>query len=341
MSRWLASVNSLLEKLDGTVEEAIDEQRDNDQEGEDFDSILAKRGLSEADEVQFVEESGEGDNVESEETQEEEQSEDHSSVVVVEGEESEGSNSTDAVIVENDQPVNEETNTLADATEKSVEASETESMTHRNDLNEDCVPGSVGPNGQHLSDPSENVALPQDKQPVDRTKKSEKLNSNKLIPRTPQLHITSLSPAPSSMISEPEFKQAILDSREAQKETRTLRRHVVSLNKQLETAESELDAQRFELQQAGDRLEKDRKKYKEEKEMLIAKQLEEVKALKKQHDQVLADVKTLHQEEIQKIQLQLKSAEEQRMQEGGSMTVELQNTLQREQELLRRMALME
>ena len=339
MSRWLANVNSLLEKLDGTVEEAIDEQRNSDEQGEDLDSILAKRGLSEADEVQFVAED-EGDNDEPEDPQEEDQSADHSSVVVVEGEESEGSNSTDDVVVENGQPSEKETNSLDNTIEKSEEASKTEELSHKNDLNDDCVPGSAGLEERQIGDPSANVPQQQDAQTVS-SKNAEKLNSSKLVPRTPQLHITSLAPAPSSSASDPDVKQALMESREAQKEARTLRRHVVALNKQLETAEAELDAQRFELQQAGDRLEKDRKKYKEEKEKLAAKHLEEIKSLKKQHDQILEDSKTLHHEEIQKIQQQLKAVEEQRMQEGGDMTMELQTTLQREQELVRKVALME
>ena len=341
MSRWLANVNSLLEKLDGTVEEAIDEQRSNDQQGEDLDSILAKRGLSEENEVQFVVED-DGDHVESADPREEVQSEDHSSVVDVEGEESEGSNSTDAVVVESDMQLEKEMISSDETTEKSeeVSVSKTEDMSHINDLNDDNVPEPAESEGPQLADPPVNVAQAQDEQPVS-TKKTEKLMPSKLVPRTPQLHITSLAPAPSSTASDADFKQALTESREAQKEARTLRRHVVALNKQLETAEAELDAQRFELEQAGDRLEKDRKKYKEEKEKLASKHVEEVKTLKKLHDQILADSRTLHQEEITKIQQQLKSAEEQRMQEGGDMTVELQNTLQREQELLRKMALME
>ena len=169
----------------------------------------------------------------------------------------------------------------------------------------------------------------------------EKQSAAKPVIRSPQLHISIPAQTPTSTIPDQEYKQAITDSRDAQKEARTLRRHVVSLNKQLETAEAELEAQRSELQQAGDQLEKDRKKYKEEKEKLTAKHVEEVKALKKMQEQLLSDIKSQHQEEMQKIQQQMKIAEEQRMQEGGDMTMELQNTLQREQELVRRMVLME
>ena len=217
----------------------------------------------------------------------------------------------------------------------------TEEVSQKNDLSDECVPATAALEERQLTDLSANVPQQQDAQPV-ASKKTEKLNSSKLVPRTPQLRITSLAPAPSSAASDPpDFKQALAESREAQKDARTLRRHVVALNKQLETAEAGLDAQRFELSQAGDRLEKDRKKYKEEKEKLTAKQLEEIKTLKKQHDQILEDSKTLHQDEILKIQQQLKAAEEQRMQEGGDMTMELQSTLQREQELVRKVAFME
>jgi hypothetical protein len=52
--------------------------------------------------------------------------------------------------------------------------------------------------------------------------------------------------------------------RDTQKESHTLRRHVVTLNNQLEHAETKLKAQRIELERAAERMEKDRARHKED-----------------------------------------------------------------------------
>ena len=334
MSRWLANVNSLLEKLDGTVEEAIDEQRNIERDdNENLDSILAKRGLFDAGEIQFADDDVE--DVEFDDAHKEDQSGENSSVVVVEGEESEASNSTDVekesndseevVAVGDEDLKTNDTSDFAEDDEKKIKLPETDDL-----------------EGNENDDVSEFHIEHQASQAPEAPSKSESHRpSRNVVPSIPQPHITSLVARQTSSASETEFKRALAESREALKEARTLRRHVVALNKQLEIAETELEAQKIELQQAGNRLETDRKKYKEEKDKLTAKHLEDQKALKKQHDQILADIKTQHLDELQKVQMQLKSAEELRMQEGGDMTAELQNALMREQELVRRMVLME
>jgi hypothetical protein len=335
MSRWLANVNSLLEKLDGTVEEAIDEQRNNE-EVDNLDSILAKRGLSEMEEMQYDEDKD--DNVTfNDQQQAEDLSEEHSSVVVVEGEgeETDGSNLTEEAIVDNGLSEEGTPPHSNEATgEAIVQVTETDEKTQEDVSNESDDPESAEIEEQQ----DQKVQVQQQNDDVFDLTGTTPV---KPVIHSPQLRLSIPVQTPSSTIPDHEYKQAITESRDAQKEARTLRRHVVALNKQLETAEAELEAQRSELQQAGEQLEKDRKKYKEEKEKLTTKHVEEVKALKKMQELLLSDIKSQHQEEMQKIQQQMKIAEEQRMQEGGDMTMELQNTLQREQELVRRIVLME
>jgi hypothetical protein len=381
MSRWLANVNKLLERLDGSVEVAIDEQR-NKEVDEDLDSILAKRGLSEVEEAQF-ENDQKSANQENEDVidlrdQDHEPYEEiyidlnEQKIEENKGEELPSNSATEIQVAKEHLKLDD----ICTETEHNVDQdldkdkeyirNDNELMAEENKVDEiedfqsteltTIEVSSIDPN--QLQNVQLEGSIHIDTKPPEQYIDTEKIQqhdeatisnehhvdkkpSKRLIPRSPQSHITSLPPTPSSTISEEEYKRALSESREALKESRTLRRHVVSLNKQLETAEAELDAQRAELQKAGEKLEKDRKKFKEEKEKLLAKQTEEVKSLKKQHEQVMSEIKSQHSDEIQKIQLQLKFAEEQRMQEGGNMTMELQNALQREQDLVRKMVLME
>jgi hypothetical protein len=380
MSRWLANVNKLLERLDGTVEVAIDEQR-NKEADEDLDFILAKRGLSEVEEAQFennkesLHEQLEEDDIDvrnqadeeykeeymdlDEQTKNEEKGEELPPKIALEIDVTEETLQTDdintdpdhmldvrldndTILNENEFPV-EENKDAENGDMLSSEFTTVEStIMEVSQLQNVQLEGSFHLDTQ-LSEQTidtEKIQQPEEA-PLSNEHHVDKKFLKKQIPRSPQSHIVSLAATPSSVISEEEYKRALSESREALKESRTLRRHVVSLNKQLETAETELDAQRAELQQAGEKLEKDRKKFKEEKEKLLAKQMEDVKTLKKQHEQIMSEIKSQHHDEIQKIQTQLKVAEEQRMQEGGNMTMELQNALQREQDLVRKMVLME
>jgi hypothetical protein len=129
--------------------------------------------------------------------------------------------------------------------------------------------------------------------------------------------------------------------RQAQKEARTLRRHVVTLNKQLETAEAEIQAQRTELERAADRMEKDRTRHKEEREKEKARQVEESKVAKAQHEQALKDMRTRTDQQIEEVKRKLRDIEDQRTQEGGDWNKELSDAVTREQETAAKFALMD
>ena len=138
-----------------------------------------------------------------------------------------------------------------------------------------------------------------------------------------------------------DYKAALLEVRDAQREARTLRRHVVALNAELEKAEAEIQAQRSELERAGERLEKDRKRHKEEKEKLTRTHTEETKTLQRKHDTILQDTKTKADQQLADAWERLRQAEDKRLQEGGDWTKELEEALHREQDALRRAALVE
>jgi hypothetical protein len=129
--------------------------------------------------------------------------------------------------------------------------------------------------------------------------------------------------------------------RQAQKEARTLRRHVVTLNKQLETAEAEIQAQRTELERAADRMEKDRTRHKDERDKEKVRQVEESKVAKAQHEQALKDMRTRTDQQVEEVKRKLRDIEDQRTQEGGDWNKELADAVTREQETAAKFALMD
>lgn len=140
-------------------------------------------------------------------------------------------------------------------------------------------------------------------------------------------------------------KETVKDQNEkessAKKEARKLRRHVVSLNSQLEAAESELKAQRKELEGAAERLEKDRKKAKEEKETTRKKHAEEIANQMKQHEQLMKEQQLKFEEELGIIKARLTEVETRRKQEGGDWNKEKENAIEREEEMVNRLAFLE
>mmetsp|Transcript_26281 Transcript_26281/g.40314 ORF Transcript_26281/g.40314 Transcript_26281/m.40314 type:complete len:855 (-) Transcript_26281:225-2789(-) len=176
-------------------------------------------------------------------------------------------------------------------------------------------------------------------------------STTKSKPPPPQasvpLQASSAQPPPSSFQAklvaelEQKLKVALMDARDAQKESRTLRRHVVSLNTQLDTAENEIRAQRNELERAAERFEKDRTRHKEEKENLKAGHAHEISQLKSQQEVALEEHNKRSNTQLENARQQLQDIEQRRMQEGGNWTKELEETVQREQQLTQRLAMIE
>mmetsp|Transcript_840 Transcript_840/g.1786 ORF Transcript_840/g.1786 Transcript_840/m.1786 type:complete len:785 (-) Transcript_840:73-2427(-) len=120
---------------------------------------------------------------------------------------------------------------------------------------------------------------------------------------------------------------------QAQKEARILRRHVVSLNEQLEIAESELQAQRKELERAAERMEKDRVRQKEEKALSQKQSSQEIEVLKSQHERSLKEQQTRFEEQLERYRKKLSEEEKRRKQQGGDWDKEMSNAIDREQEM--------
>jgi flagellin-like hook-associated protein FlgL len=125
---------------------------------------------------------------------------------------------------------------------------------------------------------------------------------------------------------------------QAQKEVRTLRRHVVALNNQLEGAEREVVAQRNELEQAAERMTKDTARHKEERERERTTHQSQVQTLRSEHDAALQAQRAKYEALLEESRSQLKAVEDRRRQEGGNRDKELADALDRESQALAKLA---
>ena len=114
------------------------------------------------------------------------------------------------------------------------------------------------------------------------------------------------------------------------KELRKLRRHVLQLNSDLESAEREVEAQRAELDRAAGRMERDRSRHKQEKESAETSHKAEVAALVASHDRAVQQLKESHESAVSEMEERVHRAEQQRAKEGGERDIELANALDRE-----------
>ena len=364
MSRWLKSVNTLLEQLDGQVETAVEEHavaREVEQGRDTVDDILAKRGLVQEEEdddepevqVALAEnEPGLGCEIPMEATADvlrdkvvEEPSEPNDQVISLHEDEATVREERyftprkDFVTPRRD--TDDQPGSHEETTDEGMEEVILESA-HEN-VSVEEVPVEALESKMVESDPNAEKSQKGMRQGDEPSFTSSKppLRAEKEAPITRKDTGTPPGALESAPLSMTEYKKALADAREAQKESRTLRRHVVSLNSQLEVAEAENHAQRTELERAAERMEKDRTRQKEEKERLAARHAEELKALKLQHEQNVNELKGRSDQQLVDARKRMKELEERRMQEGGDWTKELEGALQREQESARRIAMLE
>ena len=114
------------------------------------------------------------------------------------------------------------------------------------------------------------------------------------------------------------------------KELRKLRRHVLQLNSDLESAEREIEAQRNELERAALRMERDRSRHKQEKESSEASHKAELAALSLSQEKSWKEWKERNDQSLAEMEGRVKRAELQRVQEGGERDADLQEALERE-----------
>lgn len=358
MSRWLRNVNALLENLDNQVEETVEEHRFNrtiteaarksgssseidgnggvdavaaavegllQEEAQGVDDILAKRGL-------LVDGSGD-DEV---------------------GEEEDVGGTNDDVAPGDNENLAEESGSAWNETEykdasgnklqsppgtvsKINEQSNDDAETGFTDESGDAVESNVGESSScnddidgtkyimttssSLSSSMEKVAPSSDNQTYDNggTKAPSSSNFGSVL-RNRLGGIVPSSPA--TIIA--------TDGGASLKELRKLRRHVLQLNSDLESAEREVEAQRQELDRAASRMERDRSRHKQEKEASDASHKAEIVALTASQERIIRQLKDTNDTALREVECRVSRAEQQRAQEGGERDADLADALERE-----------
>lgn len=102
------------------------------------------------------------------------------------------------------------------------------------------------------------------------------------------------------------------------------------LEARLASTLAEMEAQQAELMQAAGIVEEERKALDEEKQELLEEQEEELAALKAEQEEQMAEQKAMYEQQLADLRQELADEQARRYQEGGDMTDELQSALARE-----------
>lgn len=321
MSRWLNGLNqvsTLLEKLDDKVENVVEERAINTDDDDDddvgdshgamIDDILSKRGLA-ADSKDEVDEMHGMDD----------------------GEDSEVQPATSSGVKSD--------NAGGDVQMPQSGLSRAPSAgTGRPVEPDDGHPDSTSMLPSTEEHPE--TSLSAQTSPNENSEKRPDIGSGTVNDTASEKMIQSVSRHGNPSRSKKEIELSVA-SKEAQKEVRVLRRHVVKLNENLEQAENEIAALRDELGRAAERMEKDRGRAKEQKEVAQKIHLDELDVQRKQHEQALKDQKIRFEGQLQSYKSKLSEMENQRKQEGGDWNKEIAQAFQREQEMSNRAAFLE
>jgi len=343
MSRWLKSVNTLLDTLDNNVGDAVEDKVELDDDvthgvgGESsVDDILAKRGLLDNDEDDIIED--EESNKNSSDLDEEADeigtgtesigldgvglSESESRPQKSEALDSNVERNHDIIIDQSDPcPPHEK---IAEVDSKEEEGEDEESTGGPKWVIDDSIvdedpltikdkvkPNTVERSGQYAKR-SHDVSTQNDSALKEALSKQKKLT-----------------------------KMLSLEADAAKKESRKLRRNVVKLNADLDAMERELEAQRTELERAAVRMEKDRQLNKVEKERMEREHKEEVNSASALHKASIEAMSASHTEQLSSMEVRIKRADEVRAKEGGDMTMELAESVSRERDTLKQVLCLE
>ena len=186
-------------------------------------------------------------------------------------------------------------------------------------------------------------------EPIEKKKKS--------FPRPPPSSSSQPNSPPSSVSSLPrstptQWKQATPQpprsntSHSSATKTEKLRqqkykqqeKQLQELQKELQTAREELKAQHVELQSAAERMEHDRELHQEELADMLEEQEEELQQLQAGFEQQMQEQTALHKQEMKELRDRLQKEEHKRLQEGGDWTKELEDTLERERNLMQELS---
>jgi len=373
MSRWLKSVNNLLENLDQGVGEAVDQKENLYYEDEygviqevggesSVDDILAKRGLLENELDDAADNTTVNDNTDQPITEE----------IGVIAEESLVND--DEIELLDSKEVGDQNNIDSDDTLERENAEDT--ALHHDKADAFAAEMTTKPSDMKIIDQSVDIPSSESQNSLSLDRKEEGSHSD--VDHTIQLNKTDMDNPPENNLDNNvddgdvnnvkagvtvttssktkisladqellELKEALAnqeqvsetalkDANNLQKELRKHRRHIVKLNTDLNDTERELDAQRTELERAAVRIEKDRLRNKEEKEQLELSHKKEIENANKEHQSIMESLKSKHAEQIADMESRLERAEQTRAKEGGDMTMELAESASRERETLKK-----
>ena len=350
MSRWLKSVNILLEQLDGQVEDAVDESGDvsgqfddNDYDSDDYDSEYDSEELESSVDVDF-EASHQEPLFPEVEPFDESQLASLPQIPAKSEVQDKAAIDSDPVVTVATTPSSPPEKTIFQenlATKIVKEDTQAPIDTESPDVEAPCVE-------QVVQYPPPPPPRPATIEPLEKTLEAAPRppTSENTTWSAPMSGMSSIETPPASGVvslptnnnqAQQQLKRSNRELKKMQAEARQLRKHVMQLNAQLESTETEMAAQRQELQRAAERMERDRLRRKEEAEDLMDEHEEEMEQQKEHYEKLLEEQKLHFEQVVQDLQDRLSMEEEKRMREGGDWTKELEDSLLREREALKKL----
>ncbi|GAX26587.1 hypothetical protein FisN_21Lh052 [Fistulifera solaris] len=355
MSRWLKSVNNLLDKLDDQVDiadaaaftqrmaarvgGAVQRTQSDDDDDDDDDDDEEEMSESYDDESMssFVDDEEE-QQVEEELQQQEQETSDNLD--------------TEESLLQRDETVrlrNHPSDPTATPAASSYSYGEDIFFTPMDQIRREHISDIISPprevvsslpSSQSVSSHQSDLPIKSDPILVTRTPPSQTLLEGQISQQ--KLHKPVVkSPPNSGMPSSVANANKSKAIKKLKEENQRLQQLQVALEKsnaelkdELEHARAELTAQHEELQLAADRMEKDRIRNKEDREELLEEQEEELQQQKEDYDHRLAEQKQYYEKELREMRKRLQQEEHKRLEEGGDWTKELEEALQRERDAL-------
>lgn len=186
----------------------------------------------------------------------------------------------------------------------------------------------------------ENVEIIESEGPDDIGNTFQEFNippSQIITKHTHEMHGTSDKQLESHVKAlERQLEEQKLQSSTYIKEIKKLRKQVLKLNNNVEEMEREMNAQQAELVRAAERMEKDRLQAKNDKERLTQEHATALASMIKEHKGALQALNASHSKQVADLQESMRQAEESRAKEGGNLSLELSQSIYREQDALKK-----
>eukprot|EP00934_Nitzschia_sp_Nitz4_P007798 Nitzschia sp. Nitz4//scaffold9_size221794//219273//221945//NITZ4_001390-RA/size221794-processed-gene-0.356-mRNA-1//-1//CDS//3329561133//7788//frame0 len=138
-----------------------------------------------------------------------------------------------------------------------------------------------------------------------------------------------------SLQSQVNASQSQLQTKQTQ--IQALQKQMQAMESKLEVANAEIHAQSEELRRAGERMEKDRVRAQEERQDLMDDQEDEIDQIQANHQAELDQLRNQYESQMAELTQQLEKEETLRRVEGGDLSQELQDALQRERDALKQL----